>query len=356
MRLLYLPNEPVLGWQVGARAALEGLQRRGALRDLRIYSFLQQPPARARDEILALCDEAAPDAVLFTKIGYFPVDDRWLEALRRTRSKPLLVYYDGDIYGRVFKRLTAETRTMCRHADLVLLCGLGANAQRFEAAGARHIGYLPHNVSLAQFGGAWTPTATRTFDVVVIGNRIRGRVALQERIPWARMPGAFEREQVVKRLGEVFGARFAIYGTGWDGFVGNRGPIAFARQHEVLRDSWISVGYDHFPGTPLYFSDRLPIALLSGVAHAVHYHPGYETWFQNGRELLWACTSDELVELAREALGRGRAYLDALGARGRQFAQDRLSSEVVFADVVATIARIRDPARGLAASGSESRA
>ncbi len=356
MRLLYLPNEPVLGWQVGARAALGALRRCGTLSDLQIYSFLQQPPARARDEILALCDEAAPDAVLFTKIGYFPLDDRWLEALRRTRNNPLLIYYDGDIYGRVFKRLTAETRTMCRHADLVLLCGLGENARRFESAGARHIGYLPHNVSLAQFGGAWTPTATRTLDVVVIGNRIRGRVALQERIPWARMPGAFEREQVVRQLGDVFGARFAVYGTGWDGFVGNRGPVAFARQHEVLRESWLSVGYDHFPGTPMYFSDRLPISLLSGVAHAVHYHPGYESWFQNGRELLWARTIDELVELARDALGRGRSYLDALGARGHQFAQERLSSEVVFAGVVATIARMRGREHRVAASGSEARA
>lgn len=352
MRLLYLPNEHVPGWQVGARAALEGLRRDGVLSDLRIYSFLQRPAARALDEILALCEDAAPDAVLFTKIGDFPVDDRWLAALRRTPSKPLLAYYDGDLYGRVFKRPTAETRAMCRHADLVLLCGLGANAQWFETAGARRIGYLPHNVSLKQFGAAWTPTAMRGRDVILIGNRIRGRIALQERIPWARMPGVFAREQLVRRLAATFGARFAVYGTGWDGFEGNRGPVAFARQHDVLRDSWLSVGYDHFPGTPLYFSDRLPIALLSGVAHAVHYHPGYETLFRTGRELLWAHTVEGLVEIARDAVGRGRAYLDELGARGRAFARDRLSTEVVFGDAIATIARLRAGGSGMASSRS----
>jgi hypothetical protein len=252
-----------------------------------------------------------------------------------------VVYYDGDLYGRVFKRATAETRAMCRHADLVLLCGFGANARRFEVAGARRIGYLPHNASLTQFSTAWTPTATRRHDVIVIGNRILGRVALQRRIPWARMPGVFQREQLVRRLGEVFGERFAVYGTGWDGFVGNRGPVAFDRQHEVLRDSWLSVGYDHFPGMPMYFSDRLPIALLSGVAHAVHYHPGYESLFAPGRELLWAYSVGGLVDVARDALGRGPEYLDELGARGRVFARDRLSTEVVFADAVATIARLR---------------
>jgi hypothetical protein len=349
MRLLYLPNEPVDGWQVGARAALERLRRSGVLGALEIYSFLQRPPARARDEILALCETAAPDAVLFTKIGEFPVDDRWLGALRRTPGRPLIIYYDGDIYGRVFKRLTAETRTMCRNADLVLLCGFGAHAARFEAAGMRRVEYLPHNASLVQFGAPWTPTAARAHDVVVIGNRIRGRLAVQERIAWARMPGVFEREQLVRRLGAAFGAKFAVYGTGWDGFVGDRGPIAFARQHDVLRDSWLSVGYDHFPGIPMYFSDRLPIALLSGVAHAVHYHPGYESLFQHGRELLWARSVDALVDVARDALGRGPTYLDELGARGRAFAHDRLSTEVVFAEAVATIARLRATAPRAAA-------
>lgn len=351
MRLVYLPNEPTLGWQVGARTALEALRQSGALSDLRIYSFLQQPPARSLDEIRALCEQAAPDAILFTKIGHFPVDDRWLRALRRGPSKPLIVYYDGDMYGRVFKRPSAETRAMCRHADLVLLCGLGAHARRFEAAGARRIGYLPHNASLAQFGAAAPPAHSRGRDVIVIGNRIRGRFALQERIPWARMPGVYAREQLVRRLGQVFGPRFAVYGAGWDGFAGNRGPLAFDRQHDALRDSWLSVGYDHFPGTPMYFSDRLPIALMSGAAHAVNYHPGYETMFEHGRELTWARGVDALVGLARDMLDRGPTYLDALGARGRQFALARLTTEVVFAEAIETIARLRGVAPGRAAAG-----
>lgn len=349
MRLLYLPNEPVAGWQVGARAALAGELRRGALTDLQIYSFLQQPPARSLDDILALCEAAPVDAVLFTKIGEFPVTDRWLAALRATPGKPLLIYYDGDIYGRLFKRLNAETRAMCRSADLVLLCGLGDNARLFQDAGARRIGYLPHSASLAQFGGEWTPTRARRHDVIVIGNRIRGRFPLQERIPCARMPGVFQREQLVRRLGAVFGDRFAVYGTGWDGFTGDRGPIAFDRQHEVLRDSWLSVGYDHFPGTPQYFSDRLPIALMSGVAHAVHYHPGYETMFRSGRELLWAHSFEGLVDVARDALAHGPDYLDELGARGRAFAQRRLTTEVVFAEAVAQIAELRGAPATLAA-------
>jgi hypothetical protein len=335
MKLLYLPNEKVPGWQVGARTAFAQLHERGVLDDVETYSFLQTPPEVARAEILELARRFGPDVIVATKIGRFPIDDAWLRALRATPSKPRLVYYDGDIYGRVFKRLTPATRAMCRHADVVYLCGMGNHARMFEAAGAREIRYLPHNASAVQFGRAWEPTAARELDVVLIGNRIRGRIELQDRIPWARMPGAYDREQLVRRLGDAFGTRFAVYGTGWDGFAGARGPIAFERQHDAIRRSWISVGYDHFPGTPLYFSDRLPIALLAGVAHVAHYHPGYETMFAHGRELLWARTLDGVVDTVRDALARGPAYLDALGARGRAHALAHLTSETVYRELVA---------------------
>jgi hypothetical protein len=341
MRLLYLPNEPVEGWQVGARTALALLRERGVLSDLAIYSFLLAPPREARAEILAHARAHRPDVILFAKLGQFELDAAFLQELRAAAGRPLLVYYDGDVYGRVFKRLTAPTRLMCREADLVFLCGLGDHAKLFEQHGAKRILYLPHNASSVQFGAPWTPTARREFDVVLIGNRIRGRHPIQERFRWARMPGVHEREMLVRRLGEVFGERFAVFGRGWDGFVGNQGPIAFDRQHEALRRSWLSVGYDHFPGIPFYFSDRLPIALMSGVAHVTHFHPGYDALFENGRELLWSTTVEGLVDAARVALGRGPEYLDALGTRGRAYASRHLTTEVVFSQVIDAIAAVR---------------
>lgn len=151
------------------------------------------------------------------------------------------------------------------------------------------------------------------------------------------MPGSYDREQLVRTLGAVFGPRFAVYGHGWDGFAGNRGPIAFDRQHEILQRCWVSVGYDHYPGTPFYFSDRLPIALMSGVAHIVHYHPGYETLFENERHLLWATSVQGLVETTRYALERGPAFLIEVGVHGRELAMQTLLSEVVYAEMIETI-------------------
>jgi hypothetical protein len=343
MRLLYLPNEPTLGWQVGARDALAKLRADGALSDLQVYSFLQEHATVAVSDILNLCNEHRPDAVLFTKIDRFPLTPGMLESLRRSSSRPTIAYYDADVYGTIFKRFSPQMKLMCGQADLTFLCGLGRNATRFERHGARKIYYIPHTASKAQFGQSIALSQNRDFDVVLIGNRIQSRLSLLNNVSFARTPGAYERESLVRKLGAVFGNRFGVFGRGWDGYIGNRGPIAFDKQHDVLRKSWLSVGYEHFPGTPYYFSDRLPIALMAGVAHLVHFHPGYDALFTNGDEILWADSVDEIVDLARFALSMGPDYLDRLGARGREFALKNLTSESAYSAIVRKIGENLSP-------------
>lgn len=336
MRLLYLPNEPTPGWQAGPRAALERLAANGTLSRLETYSFLQAPAQQAHADILARARETQPDVILFTKVGDFPVSASWLDELRNVTSRPLLAYYDGDLYGCAFKRMSRATSIMCAQSDAVFVCGLGKQAARFRRRGARRIYYLRHNASTAQFDARWTPTHRRDLDVVVIGNRIHGRFALQDRLG-ARLPGSAEREELVRRLGQQFGRRFAVYGAGWTGFVGDRGPLAFDRQLDAIRESWLSVGYDHFPGTPYYFSDRLPISMLSGVAHVTHYHPGYDRLFRHGRELLWGYSVSGVVETVRDALLGDRADLIALGERGRDHAMTHLTSDRAYAEAVGVL-------------------
>ena len=344
MKLLYLPNESLPNWQMGARVALKRLQELGILSELEIFSFLQRPPTTALAEILSLAQRLEPDVILFTKIDKFPVTASWFDALKAVRSTPLIAYYDADIYGRVFKRFTPQMAIMSRYADEVFLCGLGSNAQLFESNGAKSISLCPHSASLRQFGSDWTPTPDRKFDVVLIGNRIQSRLGLLNHVRWGRMPGAFDREALVRRLGSVFGKRFAVFGRGWDGFPGNHGTVPFDRQLEILRSSWISVGYEHFPGTPFYFSDRLPIALLSGVAHAVHFHPGYDILFGNGCELLWADSPEQLVDVVHFALSMGPAFLDELGKRGREFALARLTADVAYGNMIQALVAARSSA------------
>lgn len=343
MRLLYLPNEPTRGWQAGPRSALDELLARKAITELKVYSFLQEVPSVALAEIRETAVEFAPDAILFTKIGSFPVTDSWLRAIRSLPSRPLIAYYDADVYGAVFKRVTQSMRVLCRNADIVFVCGLGSNRDRFEQCGARQVMYCPHSASTSQFGQPWIPTTDRELDVVMIGNRISSRIGCLNYVPWGRMSGAYLREQAVRALGRVWGTRFGIYGNGWEGFIGNCGPVPFSQQFSALRRGWLSVGVDHFPDVPFYFSDRLPISLLSGVGHVVHFHEGYDALFENGNQLLWARDVDELVDVTRMAISMGPDYLNELGGRGRQFALETLVSTVTYGRMIKYMSGLRRP-------------
>ena len=110
---------------------------------------------------------------------------------------------------------------------------------------------------------------------------------------------------------------------------------------EANRASWISAGYEHFPGTPKYFSDRLPIALHSGSAHVVNYHAGYEELFQEGDALCWAVGEEAIIARAGEVLSLGRDYMTSLGSRAHEFARRHLTSEVVYGQLIEKLRLIR---------------
>jgi hypothetical protein len=217
---------------------------------------------------------------------------------------------------------------------MVFLCGGGGFFELFKKAGAKNIFYAPNCYDPKRFGSDWTPTFERRFDVVMIANPVRGRIPFID-----TFPGAKNRIKTVRLLGDAFGDRFAIYGNGWDGFIGARGPLPFDQQEKIIRDSWLSVCWDHFEKTPLYFSNRLPISLASSVGHVTNYKPGFELFFQNGKHLVWAGTPEEMVDNIRCTLSQGTEHLISLGANGRKLAQIKLTVDSVYGEIFAQILR-----------------
>jgi hypothetical protein len=330
-RLLYIPNEWVPGWQVGPRASFEGMQRNGFIDAYESFSFLleakQSSPAGALDKLCQLAYQFQPTMILWQHVGNFPVTREYLVKLKSLRSAPMLVYHEADAFG-LFKPLSKSMKNFAAEAHIVVLVGLGVLADLFIANGAKKIIYAPHSVDTIQFGKSWEPTSSRRFDVVMIGNRITSR------IPFKRFPGAVSREKLACQLTKRFGRRFGLFGSGWDGFPGALGPIPFEKQEEIIRDSWISVGWDHFDNIPFYFSDRLPISLLSGVAHVTNYQPGYELLFKNGEQLVFTHTVSETVNTIDFMLSKPRKYLIDMGMMGRQLAQERFTAETVYSELM----------------------
>lgn len=338
-RLFHLPNEAQLGFQVGPREAFTAMLAGGELTAYEAFSFLHEAQ---RDGVPACLDAMlqrvaafAPDLIVWQHVGSFPVDAALLQRLRAVAGAALLVYHEGDVYGRRVKPLPTPVRALAAEADVVSLVGLGELAELFRAHGARRIVYSPHSFDSQRSDRPWSlQTTPRSLDALMIGNRVTSR------LPWRSLPGARERRDLAVALQRRLGARFAVYGANWGQLPCARGPLPFDRQEAAIRDAWVTVSWDHFDQVPYYFSDRVPIALAAGVVHVTNRQPGYEQIFPADCGLLHASGVEAVADTVCELLSRPREELVRLGARGRNFARERLSALRVYRDLVRCVTAI----------------
>lgn len=337
-RLLYVPNEAQVGDQVGPRRLFESLQERGKISALEIYplSVRQRDAslAAAMREMLEVADRLRPTLILWQHPGSLDIPP---DALRRLRRDSYLIYHEADVYGWLRKRLPLGARRLARWSHATFAVGMGSNAALLRRFGATKIGYVPSSVDLKRFGSPWDPTDERDFDVVVIGNRV-----VPSRGPLSPLPGSREREKLYRRLGQLLGDRLAIYGNGWDGFVGARGPVSFDLQEQVARRSWLTASWDHFGGVPYSFSNRLPISLAAGVPHITSRHAGYDELFTDGRELFMVDSVKEMVERVADLLSGPRDHLNVVAAAGGAFAREFLATDIVFSRLLESAVACRD--------------
>ena len=339
-RLLYIPNEVELGQQRGPRRVFESLMDKGELEAYKAFALPYEftargSAARALDDLERMATDLQPTLVLWQHIMNSPIPASFHRRIRNLDSQPLVAFQDIDPYGWVRKPLPKASRRLVRQADVVYLCGLGSFARIFRFSGAGRVRYTSHGYDPERFALPWEPTPDRAFDVVMIGNRITSRV------PGRRIPGNRKREQLAGLLHERFGSRFACFGNGWAGFPYDRGPVSYDRQGQINRSAWVTVGWDHFTPTPYYFSDRLPIALASGVAHVTSFQPGYEAMFPREHGLFWAASIHEAVNTVTWLLEQPRQYLLDQGANAAELARTRLNQHSQLVDLIGDLSTLR---------------
>ena len=333
LRLLYLPNEMEDREQYGPRMVFENMLANNELEAYQAYSFLMEQKRSgssnaALDRLYESARQFQPDIILWQHPGSFPLPPGFGYSLKNIASHPVLAYDERDVYGGRGKPFTQGMRTLASEADVIFIVGLGDYADWFRKAGAKRIVYSPHCIDTLRFGHQWDPPTDRQFDVVMIGNIFRPSGLKPG------LPGWKNRWQLAERLSDLLGDRFALYGRGWDGITSAKGELAFLKQEETLRESWLSVGWDYYDDTPFYFSNRLPIALMSGVAHVTNYQPGYEIMFQNGKDLCYAHTVDEMIDQVCYLLSLPRSRLLEIGLAGQQYAKINLATENVFRNII----------------------
>ena len=337
--LLYLPDEDRLGVQVGPRRAFEALIRDGRLAAYQAfapeYEAAVSGAVDASARLLALANSFQPTIVLWSHPPASLATSEIVARLRSLDSSPTIVLQDMDPWGMVRKRLTPNTRLLAKEADLVYLSGTGRLARVFRRAGAARVRYAFDGFDGERFGKPWSPTAQREYDVVMIGQRNRGR------IPGSALPGAWRRERLAELLERQYGPRFALYGDGWAGHPSWKGPLAFEYQGEANRSAWVSAMWDHFPAIANYTSNRVPISLASGVPHVTNYRPGFELIYPPGSGLYWGKTVRSVAEMVAVVLAMPRKDLLAIGEHAACFAREHRSQEALMVRLVEDVSAFR---------------
>jgi hypothetical protein len=167
----------------------------------------------------------------------------------------------------------------------------------------------------------------------MIGNRVTRRV------PFRTMPGARLRIRMARRLEQRYGNRFAVFGNGWRGPCAH-GPCGFDEQQDVYTRSAATIGVNNSTW-PLVFSNRLPIALATGIPLAYGANPHVERVF--GDEMGDVFFHDEHEAIARIdwLLSRDSGELREISERNRQFFERNLTTVAVCRHVVELAARWR---------------
>ncbi|MBL8362423.1 MAG: hypothetical protein JNN18_18185 [Rubrivivax sp.] len=328
LRLLHVPNEVIEGDQVGPRAAFGQMLQAGTLAAYAAcpwnLELRRAGPAAAATRLLDAAAQLRPDWVLWQHVGADAAAIELLPLLRRAAPGARLLYHEGDLYGRG-KPMPAATRALVRAADAVALVSHGAFAAQVRTLTRAVVLYAPSAADLQRFGASPpAPPPEPAFDVVMIGNRVRSR------LPWRRMPGAAERSELARRLARRHGPRFALWGHGWRGHAGWQGPVAYAEQQQVLRRGHVAAAWGHYDREAGYFSDRLPIGLLSGVPQVVNRQPGYRELFGDDPPLALGAGVGGVVQAVDALLAMAPHERAELARRADAYARAHLTAEVVY--------------------------
>lgn len=246
----------------------------------------------------------------------FPDPRPFVARFRRLANAPFVVSTLGDAFMNGFLNRPNVPRSFLQAAsqsDLVTLTSMGALADYVARRTPAPIVLMPNAACQVRFGATAANRAvepSREFDVVFIGSRNAPRNPLRPYWHAAR-----RRAQLVNQLGRRFGSRFAVFGRGWKGFVGVKGPIPFGSQVSAARRGRVVVGGVPFSRERYYTSNRPFMQMTAGVPFVDARVDGVDTLLTPDRD--WFLADDAaIVDVVERLLERSDSELEQVGASG----------------------------------------
>jgi len=283
MKLLSLLQGHRVEDQIGFHESGIRLMREGWLEDYQAIPFLaadRLPPENPTYElILESARKIVPDFIFFQHFHFYKIPDptRLIAQLRRVVPQAVIFVSSGDSFGRWTRRLPESLVQASRAADLTFLSGMGYVADILAKKGGRNISLMPHGFCPVRFPEKTSlfPKPAVDWEVVCVASNYR-----------VRNPFSYLYQHKLARIREVqklwrrYGKRFALFGKGWEGFPGWRGPLPYENQGETFRSSKVVVGGHPGGGMDYYLSDREFIALASGTPFVEFWTPRVEAIFR----------------------------------------------------------------------------
>lgn len=320
--MLLILNENPPGAHSDIHYSLNLLKDQGVLEDFYIYPFLSRLADGLKDkdvtqEIVNLAKDFQPSSVLWSHTGSLFVGEDDIRKIRGLSSTLSIGYWDGDIYQKPLP-LPKEIISLCKKCDVVFMQGAGDFSNLLNKNGCKDIRYVPATTDTNRFCKLRSPDQEIIYDVVMIGNNVTSR------IPWRTAPGSRWRKELAEFFFKKLGDRFAIFGYGWRTKYG-KGPLPFSEQDNLYHSSRVALGVNNALGARYYFSNRLPIALSSGVPVVHNYESGYEEIFKPAEDFFFFKTTSEAWNMTKQLLERDQKELDEIGLRAYKFALERLT-------------------------------
>jgi hypothetical protein len=329
MKLLLLLNEARRGSHDDIYSALDELKKKGELAEYQVIPFLAYiNEGKSTSEILQIINSILlkfqADLILWSHTNKLKFTKEKLSHFRRQYANAIMGYWDGDIYQSPYKKLPRNIIDLCKFCDIIFCQGFGSMTTKLKKAGCQDIRYVPAATSPQRFKEAGK-NRKLDYDVVMIGNNII------RKIPFLTMPGTRLRKQLVDRFYQEFGEKFAVFGAGWNGPFA-KGILPFVDQAKAYYRGRLILGCNNLHA-PYYFSNRLPIALASGVPVLYHAEKGVDRIFPPDTPV-WFENVDEAVIKAKEMLRKSQDELDKIGKTACNWVNNHMTFKHTFSYMI----------------------
>lgn len=327
MKLLVLLNENPAGAHDDVHRALENCYDKGIITDKFIYPFLARLTECKKEkevlkEIVEISKNYQPDLILWMHTDKFKIKQDTIKVLRSLKNKPVMGYWEGDLYQSPFRPITNELLKLYANCDVVFVPGFGEMTNKMKKNGCKDIRYVPLFGDDKRFYPIKN-LQKKEYDIVMIGNNVKSRNPFRRNLPAMNL-----RANVINNFSLKYQNRFAIFGLGWKGNSA-KGPVAYLDQHKIYSKSRIAISVNN-ADAKYYFSDRLPIAMLSAIPIVHNYEEGFDKMFDDCNGLKFFKSINEALQVCEELLKKSDDELSKIGNDLLDYALKKFKVEFVF--------------------------